>query len=186
MIDFISGTIREFTSRGVSVLVNGIGYEIRVSVSDRACLKIGDHVEFFCYMHVREDIMQLYGFLESSGRDFFEVLIGVSGIGPKTSLQILSLGSANDVQSAIERADTEFLTSIPGIGKKLAQRVVLELKGKLVDIDLKNSCTPESDAIDALCGLGYSKDEARRAVRGIEGEAEDIIKQALCTLKKQF
>lgn len=183
MIGYLTGAVQSVTPRGVTLVVGGVGYRVEMNARDVARASRGSHAELFCYTHVREDALQLFGFFDEAARDFFEVLIGVSGVGPKSALQVLSLGSVGELRGAIERADTTFLTSIPGIGKKIAERIVLELRGKLPDAGVVAG-TPQSLAIAALINLGYTKEDAIHAARDTSGTTEEIIRAALKSLKK--
>ncbi|OGH69900.1 MAG: hypothetical protein A3C90_01560, partial [Candidatus Magasanikbacteria bacterium RIFCSPHIGHO2_02_FULL_51_14] len=149
-------------------------------------LRIGSEVEMPAYLKVSDTGMQLFGFQSNDERIFFQLLITVSGVGPKTAMHILSLGSLDNIQSAISRSDVAYLTAVQGIGKKTAERVVVELKSKVTSH--KTHTTSQGDgttlgeAIDGLVALGYSKDEARDAVHGIatDGKStETILREAL-------
>lgn len=154
---------------------------------------VGDEVQIFTYFHVREDTMALYGFLSRDELDMFELLISVSGIGPKVGLAILSALSPAKLALAILGGDVKSLKSVPGIGGKTANRIVLELKDKIDDdaaIDLEGEPSVKDsgkEAVNALISLGYSIGEASNAVRSVDpgiGGTEEIIKAALKNLMK--
>ncbi len=178
MIGFLSGVIQSVTLHDVLLNVNGVGYRVLMNAGDLSRARVGAHAEIFCYTHVREDILQLFGFFDDGAREFFEVLIGVSGVGPKGALQILSAGSVNDIRAAIARADVKFLTSAQGVGKKIAERIILELRGKLPDAVLPEDAH-HSEAVDALVAMGYRKDAAAEAIRDTEGTTEKLIRIGL-------
>ncbi len=134
---------------------------------------------------VREDTRELFGFLLRSDLDLFERLIAVSGVGPKVALTILSAGTGDEVRRAVMQGDLALLTSVPGVGKKTAQKIILELKGQLVD----EKIFPEGDTevIDALIGLGYTQQVARDAVKAIPSGVVDVsarVREALKQLAK--
>ncbi|OGH68194.1 MAG: Holliday junction DNA helicase RuvA [Candidatus Magasanikbacteria bacterium RIFCSPHIGHO2_02_FULL_50_9b] len=179
MIGYLSGVIKRVTPRGVLVDVQGVGYRVAMNAGDLSRAMGGATAELFCHTIVREDAIQLVGFFNEHARDFFEVLIGVSGVGPKSGLLILSVGTVDEVRTAIEQGDVGFLTSVPGIGKKIAERIILELRGKLPDFDAPAAETPHAVAAEALANLGYRKDEALAAVRNLTGTTESLIRQGL-------
>lgn len=182
MIGYLSGIIKSVTARGVLIDVGGVGYRVDMNAGDVTRARIGLPAEIFCYTHVREDALQLFGFFSADARDFFEVLIGVSGVGPKSGLLILSVGTVTEVRSAIEQGDVKFLTSVPGVGKKIAERIILELRGKLPDSVLGGGDPEFTLALDALVNMGYKKEDVALAIRGVEGNAEEIIRHGLKVL----
>lgn len=185
MIGFLSGVIKSVSPRRILLLVGGVGYVVEMCATDLARAHAGKSAEVFCYTHVREDALQIFGFFSVETRDFFEVLLGTSGVGPKSALQILSAGSVNDLRAAIDRADTAFLTAVSGVGKKTAERIIVDLRGKISDILTGATAgSPEAEAIDALCSLGYKADTARLAIRGCTGGTAEIVKQALQNLRR--
>lgn len=179
MIGYLSGVIKSVTPRGILLNVGGVGYRVDMNAGDIARARIAEPAEIFCYTHVREDILQLFGFFNEQARDFFEVLISVSGVGPKSALLILSVGTVDEVRIAVDQGDVKFLTSVPGVGKKIAERIILELRGKLPDIVSGSFDSDHSFAVDALVNLGYKKEDVVVAVRGMSGTAEEIIRQGL-------
>ena len=182
MISYLKGTIQWKNDNSVVVLNNDIGYEIFTPKPSLERLKIGEEKEFFCHEYLREDSRDLYGFLVKEELSLFFDLRKVSGVGPKTALNVLSLG-ASRVQGAIAKGDVDFLASVPGVGKKTAQKIVLELKGVLIEVGL---VTEETEALDVLVSLGYSRREAQDAVKSVSSAvtAEDKIKTALKILGK--
>lgn len=178
MIGFLRGTILSVSTRGIILDVSGVGYRVDLTPHDLSRAQRGAVIELFCHTHVREDALQLFGFFDEAARDFFEVLIGVSGVGPKTALQILSVGSPAHVRAAIDQADVAVLTSVSGIGKKLAERIIVELRGKISDV-LGIGDAPHAQAVEALVGLGFKKDDAARALRDAQGTTEKLVRLGL-------
>lgn len=195
MIAYLAGLIIKKDPDRVVVDVNGVGYEAYVSLFSLAALPdAGQEVGLHTYLHVREDTLQLFGFTGEAEKDLFLQLIGLSGVGPKLALSILSVFSPAEFQRLLINGDVKALTTIPGVGQKGAKRLVLELQEKLVPSDeagLPADVPPDAktafgEAREALVGLGYSPAEANRALEGYPAEAEpaveDIIKYALKNL----
>lgn len=193
MIGRITGTLLEKNPPQVLVDVQGVGYEIDVPMSTFYGLpKLGDQVALFTHMVVREDAQLLYGFGSDAERATFRTLLKVSGVGPKVGLAVLSGMSVNDLAEAVATQESGRLVKVPGIGKKTAERLLLELRDKLkVDVRIavgasatKTSNT--SDILNALIGLGYSEREALMAVKLLPAEVSvsDGIRQALKSLSK--
>ena len=186
MIGSISGKIILKTEKFLIVEASGVGYKISVSSDTLSKAKrAGEETMLWTHTHVREDILDLYGFSEYAELEFFEMLISVSGIGPKGALAILGVTSLETLRKAIGTGDTSYLTKISGIGKKTAEKIVIELRDKMED-KLKNeeggsSLSDELDALEALKSLGYSQHEAREALKkvshGIDTNAK--IREAL-------
>jgi len=196
MIGRISGTLLEKNPPQVLVDANGVGYEIDVPMSTFYILpRIGEKVALFTHLVVREDAQLLYGFATDAERAAFRTLLKVSGVGPKVALALLSGLSVNDLATAVAMQETGRLTNIPGIGKKTAERLLLELKDKFkVDPRLNISGaasvadkpSTNADVLNALIGLGYSEKEALLAVKALPLEAtvSDGIRLALKSLSK--
>lgn len=184
MITSIKGTLTEISPTDITIDVDGVGYEILIPLSSFDRLpKAGSECKVLTYLHVRENILQLYGFVTHGERDLFRLLITVSGIGPKTALAILSGMSIENLRNAIASGDTELLGEIPGIGKKTAQRIIVELKERIggVTIKLPKPIPKEeeiivNDAIRALLNLGYKQLPAQAAVEKALAETRDKIK----------
>jgi len=175
MIAFLRGRIHDKQPNTVTVDVGGVGYEVHVPLS--TFYNLGDEgaeVSLRVHTHVREDTLQLYGFLTELERQLFERLIGISGIGPKLAIVVLSGMETRDLVAAVQRADVARLTSIPGIGKKTAERIVLELKDRLTKIaaPVVSEGTPlassadqlRADLLSALLNLGYHRQQAEKAI----------------------
>ncbi len=186
MISHLSGTIIELSEKFVVVDVNGVGYKVYCSTETLASLREDTPTSLFTYLVVREDALDLYGFASREEEDFFQLLISVSGIGPKGALGILSATSTNILKKAIATGDTSYLTKVSGIGRKTAEKVVLELRDKLkAHVDTKENpheLRAESDVVEALKSLGYSQNEARDALKEVPVEIVGTnarIKEAL-------
>ncbi len=185
MISYLRGQILMRGDDSIVLDVNGVGYRVRVPTSTLDTLgEAGTPAELFTHLHVREDDLSLFGFATEDELKIFELLLTVSGIGPKGALGALSAAAPNLIRAAIAQNNLDALTGLPGIGKKTAQRLVLELKGK---IDLSEAALGEVSAVDqevvaALVNLGYSAAEAQRAARAVppsEKLVEDRIRAAL-------
>jgi Holliday junction DNA helicase RuvA len=188
----IRGKLVEKESARVVIDVHGVGYEIFIPVTTFTLLpEAGTEVVLDIYTHVREDTLALFGFSSRQERRVFERLIGISGIGPRLAVTILSGGSVEGLVGAIRRGDLARLTSIPGVGKKTAERIVVELKDKLQDLSAEApKPAVETDVLSALENLGYSRAMAeaaiRRAANGDEGAGFDVLfKRSLQILTKE-
>jgi holliday junction DNA helicase RuvA len=185
MIGSIKGKIILKTERFLVVEAGGVGYKIAVSPDALSKTnKIGEEIFLWIHTVVREDALDLYGFVEHAELEFFEMLIGVSGIGPKSALIILSVASIETLRQAIGTSDTAYLTKISGIGKKTAEKIILELRDKFDEKDF-GSLKEELDALEALKSLGYSQGEAREALKKVKSiDTNTKIKEALKILGK--
>ncbi len=184
MISHLRGQILMRGDDFVVIDVGGVGFRVRVPASTLSVLgDSGANAEVFTHLHVREDDLSLFGFATEDELKLFEMLLTVSGIGPKAALGILSAAPPNTVRSAIDQNNLDLLTEIPGIGKKTAQRLVLELKGKVeVGEELQEISPLDQEVVAALVNLGYSAAEAQRAARAVPSSAkavEDRIRAAL-------
>jgi len=191
MISYLKGKVKYRGNGFIIVEVNHLGYKVFVTPPLYADLKPGQDSEFYTHQYVREDTLSLYGFKNLAELELFELLIGVSGIGPKSAMGIMSIASANDIKESIARGDSVLLTKVSGIGRKTAERVVLELRekiSKLAGADGQyRGQLGSSDEIDALMALGYSLGEAREALKAVDVKIKDSgerIKQALKKLGK--
>ena len=192
MIYSLTGTLREKEGNLFVVEIGGIAFGIKSSLNVVKSLpQVGEKVKIYTYLHVREDALELYGFLEKEELDFFQLLIGISGIGPKSALGILSVEKVEKIKAAISEGRAELLTKASGVGKKTAERIILELKNKLVQSGsekIVGMMESDHDIIEALSNLGYTKAEAREALSRVDAnivKMEERIKVALQLLKKQ-
>ncbi|MCX7840186.1 MAG: Holliday junction branch migration protein RuvA [Anaerolineae bacterium] len=187
MIATLHGKIQARTDDALIVNVGGVGFRVRVPTSTLANLgAIGSEVQLFTHLHVREDEISLYGFATEDELNLFETLLTVSGIGPKVGLGILSAAPADTLRVAIAQGNVDVLTAIPGIGKKTAQRLILELKGKIDVSGLGeiSELTPlDKDVIDALINLGYSAAEATRAARAVPSNVQALEERVRVALQ---
>lgn len=188
MIGSIKGKIILKRDKFIIVEKNGIGYKIGVSLDTQERIqKSTEEVLFWTHLHVKEDAQDLYGFLEYGELEFFEMLIGVSGIGPKGALTILSVAPIEILKKAIGTGDTSYLTKISGIGRKTAEKMVIELRDKVGKEEASGSMQQEIDILEALKSLGYSQNETREALKKMSGEMDlnTKIKEALKILGKK-
>jgi len=194
MIDSIFGKLIKKEPTFAVIDMNGIRLKISITIATYEKLSsIGTSVELVTYLHVREDILDLYGFNDDTERDVFLKLIGVSGIGPRSAISILSGATPKDFKQRIIAEDVKSLTVIPGIGPKTAKRIILELKEKFVgeDVDISNLMGVEKpsdeikDVVHALLSLGYKRGQINEALKKVketdklEGSVEELIKKAL-------
>lgn len=182
MIGYLRGRLRRAQPELVIVDVGGVGYEVHVPLSTWYELEgQGENaeVELIVHTHVREDALQLFGFATDRERQLFLRLIAVSGIGPRLAQTILSGMAPGDFVAALTRGDVKALTTIPGVGKKTAERMVLELKEKVRDLAGPDAGrpapAPEEDLVAALVNLGYRPADAEKAVSAVEAEADDDL-----------
>ncbi len=186
MIAHVSGTVLEINDKFAIVETSGLGYKVFASPDTLARLRQGQHASMYTYLCVREDALDLYGFSTIDEKSFFELLLGVSGIGPKSALAILSSATVETLSQAIGTGDTSYLNKVGGIGRKTAEKIVLELRDKLrANAEMKegpSTLRAESDAVEALKSLGYSQNEARDVLKEIPSSIEGTnarIKEAL-------
>lgn len=169
----------------VVVDVNGIGYKIFVSAYTLGKLAQKPEVNLYIHTHVREDILALYGFLNLEELEMFELLISISGIGPKAAIGILSVADPKTIRAAVSNEDSSILTKVSGIGKRTAERVIVELKNKVVDLSVgeKEEVVADSDALEALTSMGYSVFEAREALKLVPRETQAVEERIKLALK---
>ncbi len=187
MIGSVRGTVVERTATGeVLVEVGGVGYRAFVPASALPMLHPGDAAFLFTHLHVREDAMVLYGFPTRDERDTFEALIATTGVGPKLALAMLSVHSPTALRRALLEDDLAALTMVPGVGKRTAQRLLVELKTRLEvpELDITepgDEPAARTEVRAALAGLGYAPDEVREVVAQLpeEGSVEELLREAL-------
>ena len=191
MYDYIKGKLARKAENYAVVEANGVGYKIITTKSSLANVKDGE-VIFYTYLYVREDIFDLYGFSTTEERAAFELLISVNGVGPKAAIAILSCVTASELAIAIVTNQPKVITVAQGVGNKMAQKIILELKDKIKNQDIKSSdysaapIPEEDDAINALVALGYNQAEIITALRDVPAEftVEGKIKYGLKNLMK--
>jgi Holliday junction DNA helicase RuvA len=190
MIAKLKGKIEYLKDNYAVVTVNDVGYKVHLSAYAFGKVAGMSEVELHIYTYVREDTLALYGFLTLDELEMFEMLISISGIGPKAALGILSIATPKTIKTAILNEDPSILTRVSGIGKKTAERVILELKNKVADMpeSEKDETVSDVDAIEALVTMGYSVTEAREALKAVPKDVTDIgqrVKMALRSLGKR-
>lgn len=189
MIAHIFGKVAEKFNSSVIVDVNGVGYEIQLTAGDFDSVEIDSEVKFFTYHHIREQSQELYGFSSLVAKKLFEMLITVQGVGPKAALAILSLGDHEAVRNAIAGSDAIFISRASGVGKKTAERVVVDLSDKVGHVIMSNvnnlgysRIVPGNDeALEALMALGFNLNDASKALEDVSTElsVSERVKQAL-------
>ena len=193
MYAHIEGIVAEKTADAIVLDAGGVGYLLSVSGATlQMAPAVGERMKLYCVLSVREDAMELFGFYSREEKAMYERLKGVSGVGPRTALSILSAMSVRDLSLALVSGDANALTRVPGIGKKTAQRLVLELKDKVEESQItgggagvapKPSGGPEAEAVAALTALGYSASEAARAVAQVAGKSDKTDELIFLALK---
>jgi len=189
MISFLRGRVINKGLNYAIIETANIGYQVFAGENFLADLKIGSETEIYIHHQIREESNDLYGFKTLEDLELFELLLTVSGIGPKSALGVLTIASAEDIKEAIVRGDANLLTKVSGIGKKTAERLVLELKNKVIrtngaTMTLNSAALVGSDEIDALMSLGYSLSEARGALNLVAPEIKDSGERVKEALKK--
>ena len=188
MISHINGTVEEkFGANGIIVDVKGVGYEMLVPAPDFEAVNLGEKHKFFTFHQVRENSEELYGFSSLVAKKVFELLISVQGIGPKAGVAIMSLAEAEEVRNAIANADSGFISKASGVGKKSAERVIVDLRDKVGipsrygTVAVKVNEGKPDEALDALIALGFPLKEAMSALEGIDDSlsVEERIRLAL-------
>ncbi|MHB8931531.1 MAG: Holliday junction branch migration protein RuvA [Melioribacteraceae bacterium] len=195
MIGYLHGKIISKKPTKLLIDVNGVGYIVNISITTFEKIADKEEASLFTYLSVRESAMDLFGFYTMAEKEMFELLIGVSGIGPKSAQSILSGIQIEDLKDALKSGNVSRLISIPGIGRKTAERMVIELRDKvepvveIIDGVSFSKSSVSSDAIAALVNLGYNQKVAERMVRAISDKSpdvsiEELIKEALVNLNK--
>ena len=192
MFAHIEGTVAEKSADSIVIDVHGVGFLLNVSGATLSMAPaVGEKMKLYCVLNVREDAMELYGFHSREEKRMYERLRGVTGVGSKTALQILSAMSVRDLSIALVSGDANALTRVPGIGKKTAQRLVLELKDKVEDSELTGASVsprvsnqgPEAEAVAALISLGYASSEAAKAVSMVSDKTDKADEMIVLALK---
>lgn len=184
MIGFLEGELKAIRAGFAILSVGGVGYKVGATKQALAGLTIGARASFWTYLAVRENALDLYGFADEEEQRFFELLLTVSGIGPKSALAILDIATVETLRSAISRANAGYLTNVSGIGKKTAEKIIVELKDK-VGLSAEGAGAAlkgDEEALEAMRSLGYSPAEARDALRKVPHEianSNDRLREAL-------
>lgn len=185
MIAKLTGRIDLLHDNYVIVDVNGVGYKVFVTVHTFGNIAGKKEIELYTHTYVREDTLALYGFGEIAELEMFELLISISGIGPKAAMGILAIADPKTIGMAVINEDSSILTRVSGVGKKIAQRVILELKNKIKDMPghEKAQLESDSDAFEALVAMGYSVSESREALKQIPSDISDVGQRVKLALK---
>ena len=187
MIGYLHGMLLSRHDPLILIDVHGVGYKVHASQDVLQKFHGGEEISLYTHTHVREDALELYGFIDEASLSLFEQLISVSGIGPKTAIGVFGLGKREEIMNALRKADVDFFTGVPRLGKKNAQKLIIELKSKLGAIEEIDLTEGDSDVVSALVGFGFSSEEARKAIRstGDNGKTPaEKIKLALKYLGK--
>ena len=189
MIAHLQGTIAEKFANSVIIDVHGVGYEVALTAPDFDKLYLNDEVKLYTYHHVREQSEELFGFTSLEGKKIFELLITVQGIGPKNAMSVLSLASYEEVRNDIANADAAYLTKANGVGKKAAERIIVDLREKVgLPTYYGRKSDPETqtiaandEALEALMALGFQLADATKALEGVDQSlsVEERIREAL-------
>lgn len=189
MIAHLRGKIEEKFNNSLILDVNGVGYEIMVPMPDFEAVNLGEERKFYTYHQVRENAEELYGFSSLAAKKIFELLISVQGVGPRAAIAILSLAEAEEVRNAIANADTAFISKASGVGKKSAERVIVDLRDKVgipsrygaTEARITKPSFENDEALDALIALGFNLKEATAALEKVDVNLpiEERVKLAL-------
>jgi Holliday junction DNA helicase RuvA len=186
MIGYLKGAVLHGEKNHIILLANGIGYKVFVTPDTLEAVR-GKETELWIHTAVREDALDLFGFREKESLNFFNLLLSVPGIGPKSALGILGLADVRTIRQAVSSGDTSYLTKVSGIGKKTADKIVLELEGKLdvvgKDTESSEDISGEVDAIEALKSLGYNEREAQKALQKIDKDVKGASERVKAALK---
>jgi len=192
MIEFLTGKIVSKKPEYLIINVNGIGYKLNISINSYDQTRLNENIKILTYFSVSENNQELYGFVNNEERELFLLLISVSGIGPKTAINMLSAVSPNDFKNRLIAGEVKMLTSLPGIGPKTARRIIVELKDKFVDVSKDElpieTNSQNSDAFYALKSLGFHPKLINEAINKVislnkKVSTEELIKQSLKILK---
>lgn len=193
MIGYLSGTVRAVRKNYIILATDYVGYKVFVTPQVLLSMEQAKKISLFIYTHVREDVLALYGFSTLSEQEMFEMLISVSGIGPRMAMSIMSVGDLAMIRSGIINGDAAVFTKVSGVGRKTAERLIVELKERIApagedEDDIRALSRDHADVLDVLEALGYSKTEARSALAQIPKEiteSQEKIREALRSLAKQ-
>lgn len=182
MIAYLSGKVIKNEEKSIVLDVNGVGYKIYCNTLHQNFLKEDTDISMHIHTVVREDALELFGFFDETSLKLFEKLINISGIGPRSALAIVNVGTIESLTEAINKGDLGYLTAVSGIGKKTAEKIILELRGQVSDIVLSDSA---NEVVQALKALGYNERDAQSAAKNATGNtASEKIKSALKQINK--
>lgn len=187
MIAHVSGVVAEKFNSSVIVDVQGVGYEVAVALGDYERAVLNEQVKFYTHHHIREQSQELFGFSSLAAKKLFELLITVQGVGPKAALAILSLGESESVRNALANGDVAFITKASGVGKRIAERVAVDLKDKVglplrTDVNTTGLSQPinhTDEALEALMALGYTLADATNALEGVPMDLSTVDRVTL-------
>jgi Holliday junction DNA helicase RuvA len=189
MIAILEGIVNEKFISSIVLMTGGVGYEIFMTNEDSGNLTAGDKSKIYVYEHIRENMHDLYGFTNLDSRYFFEDLININGVGPKMALNLLNIGSSTDVKNAIAEGNIRYLQAAQGVGKRVAERIVVDLKDKvglnstanINDLLRSDSSMAKDEAVAALVSLGYTAQDAVKALQDVDKKlpTEERIRAAL-------
>ena len=189
MIAHVSGEVVEKTADALIINVGGIGYEVLVAASDFEAAMLGEHTKLYTHDHLRENAHELFGFSSLIAKRLFEMLISVSGVGPKMALSILGLGEVEAIRSAIALGDSAFIQRASGVGKRIAERITVDLRDKVglpgaqPSAKVPDTIVARDDALDALLALGYNVQQANEALQDIDPKLDTQAKIKLALQK---
>lgn len=188
MIAYLNGVVDDKSINTATIDVNGVGYGVYLTSDDISALVVGNQTKVYIYEYVREQAYDLYGFTQQNTKQLFEKLLDVNGVGPRMALNMLSVGPVEKVKRAIAEGDVKYLQQAQGVGKRVAERVVVDLKDKIglfasddATAFLQEGAEAEDEAVQALMGLGFSANDATKALQGIDKDisTEERIRVAL-------
>lgn len=184
MIATIEGVVAEKVGESLVIELGGIGYELVVTTSDFGAAPVGKSAKFYIYEHIREDAHTLFGFSSVAAKQLFVKLLSVSGVGPKVAMQVMSAASLDRLQMAIAGGDADLFKGVSGVGKKTAERIMIELRGKVEPGVSGSSASSHDAAYQALQGLGYTAAQAAEAVSKVPAEITDEQERVKAALKQ--
>ena len=181
MIGMLRGEVIEKTTNFFILDVRGVGYQVRAHLRMLGDLTVGDEPSIYIHEHIREDQHELFGFATRDELEVFEILISINGIGPKVGLAMCGSATPSELRQRVMRGDAGWFASLPGIGKKTAQKIILELKGQLVEVDSETEV--DGELVEALKGLGYKAAQAKEAAKEVPADITDASERVRYALK---
>jgi len=187
MIGSLKGKVELKDGTTIIIDVNDVGYKAQVSSEVLTKALVGQEIKIYTYTYVREDVLELFGFSSAEDLKLFERIISVSGIGPRSAINIFSVGKRENIIEAVIKGDVEFFTQVPRLGRKNAQKIIIELRGKLgslEDLDLSEETDGQtSEVLNALKSFGFSSKEAKEAIKNIDKKIEGVAEKVRLALK---